>query len=100
MASTEPVNLSMFFPDVSTKPPLPELAPPTTLITPEKSVVSSAHTITLPPSPFSNASAEEKSRQVRKLKRERKAQQIEKEKEFFKLQHKKGERMTEKNSTR
>ena len=48
----------MFFPEVSTKPPSPEIKPPLALIEPSKVVSPSDQTITLPPSPFSRASAE------------------------------------------
>lgn len=52
-ASTWPTSMAKsFFPDVSTKPPLPLSLPPREKIFPSNTVFSSAQRITLPPSPF------------------------------------------------
>ena len=49
--STVPWKTSVPLPEVSTKPPWPDVAPPRASIAPLKSVLPSAQTLTVPPSP-------------------------------------------------
>ena len=55
--SAAPIKFKCCLPETSTKPPLPLCMPPFAEILPKNCVALSAHTITLPPLPFSVASA-------------------------------------------